>query len=174
MENLGKDEIVVGRYLIKTSKYYYTKDHVWALVKGNIAKIGITDYAQFQVDLIEQVELPRVGDYFEPEDVICRLQGVKGLFEVLSPLTGSVEEINSYVEDNPNIINEDPYEEGWILSLRLSDPLEIEDLLSPEDYIEYIKELVGEESENIQIIHEPEIEGSIEELPEENLGYEEQ
>ncbi len=175
MEELGKEEILVGRYTIKTSKYYYTKDHVWAIVKGSIAKIGITDYAQFQIDTIENIELPKAGDYFEPQDVICRLEGLKGLFEVLCPLTGSVEQVNSYLEENPNVINEDPYEEGWILELRMSDPLEIEDLMSPEDYIEYIEELAREESgNNVQIIEPDNLEEEhIEEISEEELGYEE-
>jgi len=83
MEDLGKDEVVVGRYIVKTQKYYYSKDHVWVLVKGSVAKIGLTDYAQFQVDTVEEIKLPSVGDYFEPQDVICRIEGLKGMFEVI-------------------------------------------------------------------------------------------
>ncbi len=176
MEELGKDEVVVGRYIVKTQKYYYTKDHVWVNVKGNIAKIGVTDYAQFQVDTIEQIKLPNLGDYFESQDTICTLEGLKGMFEVLCPLAGRVEEINSYIEDNPNIVNEDPYEEGWLVELRMSDPLEIEDLMSAEDYMEYLEELVREEKGSVPIIHSPDAleEESIEEIPEDELGYSEE
>jgi glycine cleavage system H protein len=174
MEDLGKDEIIVRRYLVKTQKYYYTKDHVWVLVKGSIARVGVTDYAQFQVDTLEQVRLPNIGDYFESQDVICTLEGLKGIFEVLSPLTGSVQNTNTYLEDSPNMINEDPYEEGWILELKMSDPLEIEDLLSSEDYVEYLEELIKEESEQTNVIHSQELmeEESIEEISEDELGYE--
>ena len=176
MEDLGKDEVVVGRYIVKTQKYYYSKDHVWVLVKGNIARIGITDYAQFQVDTVEEVKLPSAGDYFEPQDVICRIEGLKGMFEVLSPITGTVEEVNSYLEDSPNIINEDPYEEGWLVEIRMSDAMEIEDLMTAEDYIEYLEEIIREESGSVQVIHSPDIleEEPLEDIPEEELGYEEE
>jgi len=176
MEDLGKDEVVVGRYIVKTQKYYYSKDHVWVLVKGSVAKIGLTDYAQFRVDTVEEIKLPSVGDYFEPQDVICKIEGLKGMFEVLSPITGTVENTNSYLEDNPSIINEDPYEEGWIVEIRMSDPLEVEDLMSSEEYIEYLEELIREESGSVGIIHSPDIleEEPLEEIPEDELGYEEE
>ncbi|GAB6078774.1 glycine cleavage system protein H [Hydrogenobaculum acidophilum] len=176
MEDLGKDEVVVGRYIVKTQKYYYSKDHVWVLVKGNIARVGITDYAQFQVDTIEEVKLPSISDYLEPQDVICRIEGLKGMFEVLSPITGTVENTNSYVEDNPTIVNEDPYEEGWLVEVRMSDPLEIEDLMSPDDYIEYLEEIIRDETGSIGIIHSPDIleEEPLEDIPEDELGYEEE
>lgn len=144
------------------------------MVKGSIARVGVTDYAQFQVDTLEQVRLPNIGDYFESQDVICTLEGLKGIFEVLSPLTGSVQNTNTYLEDSPDMINEDPYEEGWILELKMSDPLEIEDLLSSEDYVEYLEELIKEESEQTNVIHSQELmeEESIEEISEDELGYE--
>ncbi len=176
MEELGKDEVAVGRYIVKTQKYRYTKDHVWVLVKGNIARIGITDYAQFQTDTIEEIKLPNIGDYFESQDVICRIEGLKGMFEVLSPITGTVENTNSYIENTPNIVNEDPYEEGWLIELRMSDALEIEDLMVPDEYIEYLEEIIRDESGSITIIHSPDIleEEPLEDIPEDELGYEEE
>lgn len=175
MEDIGKEEVLVGRYIIKAQKYYYTKDHVWVLVKGNIARVGITDYAQFQIDVVEQIQFPHQGDYLEPQDTLCQIEGLKGMFEVICPLSGSVEQVNTYLEDNPSLINEDPYEDGWLVELRMSDQLEIEDLMTAEDYIEYVEDIVKAEGGSSQFISTETIEEeSIEELSDEEFGYKEE
>ncbi len=118
----------------------YSKEHEWVLVEGNVATVGITDYAQDQLGDIVFVELPAVGDKVSREDAFGVVESVKAVSDIYAPLTGKVIEINDDLPDNPEILNEDPYCDGWIIKIEMSDPDEIDDLLSPSEYEEYIAE----------------------------------
>ncbi len=172
------DEITVGRYTVRTDRYY-TKDHEWALIKGNKAWIGITDYAQKELGDIVYVDLPSVGQSFESADTIANIESVKNVAPVYAPLSGTVVEVNEQLVDEPHLINESPYDDGWIVVLELSDPMEVEDLMPAQDYAEILAEIVKEEKEedvSLEIPEEeiiPTIEESLDALPEEEHPYEE-
>lgn len=121
----------------------YTKEHEWLRIEGNIAYIGITDFAQGELGELVYVEVDSVGDDLDKEDVFGTVEAVKTTSELFMPVSGKVLEFNSELdengEDNPAAINEDPYGKGWIVKIELSDPSEIDDLMSAEEY----EELVG-------------------------------
>ncbi len=174
------DDIVVGKYVVKADRYY-TKDHEWALVKGGKAWIGITDYAQKELGDVVYVDLPSVDQSFESGDVIANIESVKSVSPIYSPLSGRVVEVNELLQDEPHMINESPYEEGWIAVLELDDPMEVEDLMPAKDYAELLVEIIKDEkgeSVSIEGLPEEELERiiteeeSLEALPEEELGYE--
>mgnify|MGYP005845545407 FL=1 len=146
------EDIIVGKYVVKTDRYY-TKDHEWALVKGNKAWIGITDYAQKELGDVVYIDLPQVGESYESGDTIANVESVKSVSPIYAPLSGTVVEVNETLSDEPHLINESPYEDGWIAVLELSDPMEVEDLMPAEDYaqllVEIVKEEKGEEKERL-------------------------
>ena len=171
------EDIMVGKYEVKGDRYY-TKDHEWALIKGNKVWIGITDYAQKELGDVVYVDLPQVGETYESGDTLANIESVKSVSPVYSPLSGRVVEVNETLSDEPHLINESPYEEGWIAVLELSDPMEVEDLMPAEDYAQLLVEIIKEEKgETIKLnLVEGEGEGfeeSLEALPEEEMGYEE-
>jgi len=169
------EDIIVGKYVVKTDRYY-TKDHVWALVKGNKAWIGITDYAQKELGDVVYIDLPQVGESYESGDTIANVESVKSVSPIYAPLSGTVVEVNETLSDEPHLINESPYEDGWIAVIELSDPMEVEDLMPAEDYAQLLVEIVKEEKGETIKLEMPEeevIEESLEALPEEELGYEE-
>ncbi len=171
------EDLLVGKYLVKADRYY-TKDHEWALVKGNKAWVGITDYAQKELGDIVYVDLPSVGEEFESGDTLANVESVKSVSPVYSPLSGRVIEVNELLNDEPATVNESPYEDGWIAVLELTDVSEVEDLLSPKEYAEILAELILEEKGEKITLQFPEeesptIEESLEAIPEEELRYEE-
>ncbi|WP_448583855.1 glycine cleavage system protein GcvH [Thermocrinis sp.] len=171
------EDLLVGKYLVKADRYY-TKDHEWALVKGNKAWVGITDYAQKELGDIVYVDLPSVGEEFESGDTLANVESVKSVSPVYSPLSGRVIEVNELLNDEPATVNESPYEDGWIAVLELTDVSEVEDLLSPKEYAEILAELILEEKGEKITLQFPEeesltIEESLEAMPEEELRYEE-
>jgi glycine cleavage system H protein len=118
----------------------YSKEHEWVRVSGNIATIGISDYAQDQLGEIVFVELPDEGEEFEKDDAFGVVESVKSVNDIFAPLSGKIVEINDPVVDSPEIVNEDPYAEGWLVKIELSDPKELGELMSAKDYEAYIKE----------------------------------
>lgn len=170
------DELMVGKYLVKTDRYY-TKDHEWALIRGNRAWIGITDYAQKELGDVVYVDLPQVGESYESGDTIANIESVKSVSPVYAPLSGTVVEVNQMLSEEPHLINESPYEDGWLVVIELDDPMEVEDLMPAEDYAQLLAEIIKEEKGeevDLGIAEEEErFEESLEELPEEELGYEE-
>ena len=171
------DDILVGKYVVKADRYY-TKDHEWALVKGNKAWIGITDYAQKELGDVVYVDLPQVGETYEAGDTIANVESVKSVSPIYSPLSGTVVEVNETLSDEPHLMNESPYEDGWLAVIELSDPMEVEDLMPAEDYAQLLVEIVKDEKgETIKLSlpeeEEERFEESLEALPEEELGYEE-
>ncbi|HEX5037186.1 MAG TPA: glycine cleavage system protein GcvH [bacterium] len=118
----------------------YSKEHEWVRVSGNIATIGISDYAQDQLGEIVFVELPDEGEEFEKDDAFGVVESVKSVNDIYAPLTGRIVEVNDPVVDSPEIVNEDPYAEGWLVKIEISDPKELGELMSAKDYEAYIKE----------------------------------
>ncbi len=127
--------------------YYYTKEHQWAKIEGNRATVGVTDYGQHQLGDVVFVELPEIGKEVEAGDPVANLESVKAVTEVYSPLTGKVVGVNDELNNDPSLINVDPYGDGWIYEMEMSDPSEVEDLMTADDYRAYLEELEKEEEE---------------------------
>ncbi len=118
----------------------YTKEHEWVKVEGDIATLGITDYAQEQLSDIVYLELPSSGTTVEQAKSLGTIEAVKAVTDIYAPLSGEVIETNEEVKNSPGAINEDPYGAGWIVKLKITDLKELDNLLSSEDY----EKLLGE------------------------------
>jgi len=118
----------------------YSKEHEWVRVEGNVATVGISDYAQEQLGDVVFVELPAVGDKVSKEDAFGVVESVKAVSDIYAPVSGKVIEVNDDLPDNPEIINEDPYEDGWMIKIEMNDPEDLEDLMSSVEYEEYVAE----------------------------------
>lgn len=116
----------------------YTKDHEWVKVDGDTATIGITDFAQSELGDIVFVEVETEGDELEKEEVFGSVEAVKTVSDLFMPVSGEIIEFNEKVESEPEIVNNDPYGDGWIIKVKMSNPDELEDLLSPEEYKETV------------------------------------
>ncbi|HET60449.1 MAG TPA: glycine cleavage system protein GcvH [Chloroflexi bacterium] len=113
----------------------YTETDEWVRVKGNIATVGLSDFAQDQLsDLVYFESLVEIGDTVEAEGNLATVESVKSAGDVLSPVSGEIIEINGDLEDEPEIINTDPYGNGWMFKIEMSDPTEVEGLLTAEEY----------------------------------------
>ncbi len=112
----------------------YTEEHEWVLVEDDVAIIGITDYAQSELGDVVYVELPQVGDLVQQMEPFGTIEAVKTVADLFAPISGEVVEVNTLLEDSPHLINEDPYGEGWLIKVKMSDPSELENLLSAEEY----------------------------------------
>ncbi|MBI4469923.1 MAG: glycine cleavage system protein GcvH [Acidobacteria bacterium] len=119
---------------------HYTKEHEWIRVEDGTGVIGITDHAQSSLGDVVYVELPGLGDTFEPGEIFGNIESVKAVSELFMPAGGEVVEINEDLTDSPELVNTDPYNDGWLIKIRLSDEREMEALLSVTDYEEYLKE----------------------------------
>ena len=117
----------------------YTKDHEWISIDGDSATIGITDYAQGELGDIVYVEIESLGEQLDKEEIFGSVEAVKTVSDLFLPVSGEITEMNEGLEDNPELINDDPYGEGWIIKMKISDQNELSDLLSADDY----KELIG-------------------------------
>jgi glycine cleavage system H protein len=118
----------------------YTKDHEWVKVDENLARIGITDHAQTELTEIVFVELPPAGKEVKAGEILGNVESVKTVSEVFSPVSGVVKESNGKLVDSPELLNKDPYGQGWIAVLEMTDPSELGQLMSANDY----KRLLGE------------------------------
>lgn len=117
----------------------YTKEHEWVKDNGDgTVTIGITDFAQGELGDIVFVELEPEGSEFDRDDVLGTVEAVKTVSELFSPVSGEITEVNESLEDDPEMVNNDPYGDGWMVKIELSDPSELDDLLSAEDYKELI------------------------------------
>ena len=117
----------------------YTKDHEWISIDGDSATIGITDYAQGELGDIVYVEIESLGEQLDKEEIFGSVEAVKTVSDLFLPVSGEITEMNERLEDNPELINDDPYGEGWIIKMKISDQNELSDLLSANAY----KELIG-------------------------------
>lgn len=116
----------------------YTKDHEWVRVEGDIAIVGITDFAQGELGDIVFVEVDSEGDSLDREETFGSVEAVKTVSDLFMPISGEVLEFNAEIEDDPEIVNHDPYGKGWIVKVKISDPSELDDLLDAEAYQELV------------------------------------
>ncbi|OSY87145.1 glycine cleavage system protein H [Tenacibaculum holothuriorum] len=121
------------------SELKYTKDHEWIKIEGDVATIGITDFAQGELGDIVYVDVDTLDDTVEIEEVFGSVEAVKTVSDLFMPLTGEVIEFNETLEDEPELVNTDPYGEGWMIKVKISDDSQIEGLLSAEAYKEIIE-----------------------------------
>src|SRR5260370_6290470 len=117
----------------------YAKTHEYVHVEGDVATIGITDYAQKELGDVVFVELPAVGTQLEAADELGSIESVKAVSELFAPVSGEVVEVNEALTEKPELVNTDPYGDGWMVRVRLSDPTEVDELMSAEEYEEYIE-----------------------------------
>ena len=120
------------------SELKYTKDHEWVKIDGDIATVGITDFAQGELGDIVFVEIETEGEELEMEEVFGSVEAVKTVSDLFMPVSGEVMEINPAIEERPEVVNEDPYGEGWMIKIRMSDPSEADALLDVDAYKEAI------------------------------------
>ena len=116
----------------------YTKDHEWVKIDGEMATIGITDFAQHELGDIVYVEIESIGEMLVSEEVFGSVEAVKTVSDLFMPLSGEVLEFNIALEDTPEAVNEDPYESGWIIKVKIDDPSQISKLLDSDAYQQLI------------------------------------
>jgi glycine cleavage system H protein len=121
----------------------YAKSHEYVHLEGNVATIGITDYAQKELGDVVFVELPHVGTELEAGDELGSIESVKAVSELFSPVTGVVVEINEALADNPALVNTDPWGDGWMIRMNLADVTEVDELMTAEEYDEYLEKEAG-------------------------------
>jgi glycine cleavage system H protein len=119
---------------------YYTKDHEWARIDGDIAQIGITRFAVEQLGDVTQVELPDEGETITKGEVFGTVESVKAVSDLYAPVTGTVVRTNTPLNESPQNVNEEPYDEGWMIEVKVSDRSQLEELMSAEDYRNFIAE----------------------------------
>ncbi|WP_027418051.1 glycine cleavage system protein GcvH [Crocinitomix catalasitica] len=112
----------------------YTKDHEWVKIDGNTATIGVTDFAQSELGDIVYIEIESQGETIDKEEVFGSIEAVKTVSDLFMPVTGEITEFNEALEGNPELVNDDPYGEGWMIKINISDASELEDLMSAADY----------------------------------------
>ena len=125
------------------SKYAKSHEYVHFDEKEGVGMIGITDYAQKELGDVIFVELPQVGSELDAADELGSIESVKAVSELFSPVSGEVVEINEALADKPELVNTDPYGDGWMIKMRLSDPSEMDGLMTAEEYEEYIQTEAG-------------------------------
>jgi glycine cleavage system H protein len=118
---------------------HYSKDHEWVRVEGELAVIGITDYAQNSLGDVVYVELPKAGEKFEANEPFGSVESVKAVSEVFTPVTGAVVTINESLADEPEKVNSDPYGDGWMIRLRMDKPSDVDSLLNAAEYEDFTK-----------------------------------
>ncbi|WGH74424.1 glycine cleavage system protein GcvH [Tenacibaculum tangerinum] len=121
------------------SELKYTKDHEWVRVENGVATIGITDFAQGELGDIVYVDVDTLDEELEAEEVFGSVEAVKTVSDLFMPLSGEVIEFNEALEDEPELVNSDPYAKGWMIKVKLSDDSQVTDLLSAEEYQELVK-----------------------------------
>lgn len=121
----------------------YAKSHEYLHVEGDIGTVGITDYAQKELGDVVFVELPRVGAELEAGDELGSIESVKAVSELFTPVSGQVVEVNEALAEKPQLVNEDPYGDGWMIRIKLADATESEELMTAEEYEEYVEKESG-------------------------------
>lgn len=116
----------------------YTKDHEWLRTEGETGYIGVTDFAQGELGDIVFIEIETVGETLKKEEVFGTIEAVKTVSDMFMPVSGEILEMNPVIEETPEVVNKDPYGKGWMVKIKLTNPSEINDLLSAEKYSELI------------------------------------
>ncbi len=120
--------------MMDTAKLKYTETHEWISWDGKTAVVGITDHAQHEISDIVFIELPKVGRQAKQKESVMVIESVKAAFDIYAPVSGQITRINDKVKDKPEIVNQSPYKEGWLYEMSLSNPAELESLLSEAQY----------------------------------------
>ena len=118
----------------------YSKDHEWVLVDGDLATIGITDYAQHALSDVVYVDMPRVGDKMGSHEAFGSVESVKAVSEIFTPIAGEVIEVNEELNDDAEKVNTDPYGDAWMIKIKMDNPHEADAMLSAEEYEEYLSD----------------------------------
>ncbi len=118
----------------------YTKEHEWARIRDNVARIGITRFAVEQLGDVTQLELPREGESVKKDEVFGTVESVKAVSDLFAPVSGKVVKVNTPLNDTPEAVNEDPYDEGWLIEIEMSDAKQVDDLMTPDQYREFLAE----------------------------------
>ncbi len=112
----------------------YTKDHEWLRIEGDISYVGVTDFAQGELGDIVFIEIETLGETLNKEEVFGSIEAVKTVSDMFMPVSGEILEVNPALEESPDVVNKDPYGKGWMVKIKMSDPAEINDLLTAEKY----------------------------------------
>jgi len=128
-------------------EYRFTKEHEWVLVEDDVATIGISDYAAGELGDIVYIELPEKGSKVRQMDPIGTIEAVKTVADIYSPVSGEIVDVNDEVVQHPEIVNSSPYEDGWMIKVKLEDPGELDVLFSYDEYQEYLGEQAEEEAD---------------------------
>ena len=112
----------------------YTKDHEWLRVEGNFGYVGVTDFAQGELGDVVFIEIETVGETLKKEEVFGTIEAVKTVSDMFMPVSGEILEMNSALEESPDVVNKDPYGKGWMVKIKITNPSEINDLLTAEKY----------------------------------------
>ena len=113
---------------------FYTKDHEWLRMEGNMAYVGITDFAQGELGDIVFIEIETLGETLDKEEVFGTIEAVKTVSDMFMPVSGEIAEVNPALDESPDVVNKDPYGKGWMVKIKVSDPSQVEGLLSAESY----------------------------------------
>jgi glycine cleavage system H protein len=119
--------------------YLYSREHEWVRVEDDLCVLGITEFAQQELGEVVFVELPEIGQVFDTNDELGTIESVKAVAEVFTPVAGEVVEVNDAVVDDPELLNEDPHHEGWLIKIRFSSADDLKALMKPEEYEEYVQ-----------------------------------
>lgn len=117
----------------------YTKDHEWLRVEGDMGYVGVTDFAQGELGDIVFIEIETLGETLNKEDIFGTIEAVKTVSDMFMPVSGEILEVNPALEESPDVVNKDPYGKGWMIKVKISNPSEVAELLSPEKYSALVK-----------------------------------
>jgi glycine cleavage system H protein len=126
---------------------YYNREHIWVRVQGNRGTVGVTDFAQREMGELLFVDLPEEGTQVEKDDVFGTIESSKTVAELHSPLSGGVLSINKDLEEEPSLVNDDPFGNGWLVVIEVEDPKELEELLNAADYEDFLEQKDEEDEE---------------------------
>ncbi len=122
----------------------FTKEHEWLRMEGDIAQVGITEYAQHELGDVVFVELPALGKEVKKGDPAANIESVKAVSDVFSPLSGIITAVNAKLGDNPELVNQEPYGDGFLFAMKVAKPEELKELLDQKKYDEYLQGIAGE------------------------------
>ena len=120
-------------------EYLYSREHEWVSVAGDVVTLGITEFAQQELGEVVFVELPEIGQVFNAGDEVGTIESVKAVAEIYSPVAGEVIEVNDAIVDDPELLNEDPHGEGWLIKIRLSSADDLKALMNADAYTDYVR-----------------------------------
>ncbi len=126
--------------MVNPEEALYTKEHEWVFIKGNTATVGVTDHAQRLLSDVVFVELPETGKSVKQFEAMAVIETVKAVSDVFAPMSGEVARVNDALTKYPELINQSPFDQGWIARIKISDPEEKKNLMSRQQYLEYIQE----------------------------------